>query len=78
MKEVLLHSGNGNGREDKKSRVLQLTPIVPAVMEDVEMEKFVAGNISGSGVRLSSATRNAYQQLQNVMREWCMVYDILF
>lgn len=48
------------------------------VMADLMVEDVVAKNASGIGCELSSAAKNAYEQLQIAMKTVCMVVKVLF
>lgn len=76
MKELLWFEA-GNGLGSKKSRVLLSSRALPSVMVDVMVEDVVAENPGKIGAELSSAARNAKEQLQNAMKSACSLSEVL-
>lgn len=64
--------------ENKKSGVMSLLVTATRLMYYVKGKYFVAENESSSGVKLSSAARNAYEKLQFSIEPGQMVYQALF
>lgn len=77
-KRELPPSDLGTGPVYKKNRVVSLPPTALLLMVSVKVEDVVAKNPNGIGVKLSSAGRDAYGELQIDMMYVCMLYFVPF
>lgn len=63
---------------NKKNPVMSPPPTVMPVRTSVKLQGFVAEDVGGSGVQVSSITRTAYEQLQTAMMYERMLYKVQF
>lgn len=76
MKMELSQSYVGFGQVSIKNWVVSLPLTAAALMEDVNVGHVEAENTNGGGADLSSAEKNAYEQLEIAMKSVGMVYDV--